>query len=421
MPAKSESQQRLMGMVYAYKKGELDMSKLNKSLQKKIRDIAEGMTEEEAKDFASTKHKDIKNEGTDMEDVMSENNEIPKIDLDEMTELARKLNPEILMEAEDNEDEDEGATEETPEEETSETSESSSEEKKIKNYLIEKYSVEEMKGVLEDNYSKEEEDFEGLDEDGIATLLTQEVIDEYETGVWSDAVDDLGAYNILLFEEEVDTPTSVEESSWGYGYEAWIGQNESYLIFKDEDEARNEAEASVAQDLEEEPSMFTQDWLKQFYSMSDTDRRVYANEEADSYLSDIKEEDDGERIIEEAGEVDDEITEAYEELQEKYEDDEIDQEEYDKQKEDLIDKAFNTLNDHMVDYIYERLSDPYKYFVEDQGMYSREDFFKNFSGMHLDVEKASKNAVEVDGIAHFLARYDGEEMNIGDLYVYRNN
>lgn len=68
--ASSKSQQRLMGMVYAYKDGKLDLEELPKSLADKIKDIADGtrkktgdkrkktkgMSKKSARDFASTKH-----------------------------------------------------------------------------------------------------------------------------------------------------------------------------------------------------------------------------------------------------------------------------------------------------------------------------------------------------------------------------
>ncbi len=71
--SKSKSQQRLMGMVHAYKKGDLDIEELPDSLGKKIKGIADGykrktgdkrkktkgMGDDDVKDFASTKHKGL--------------------------------------------------------------------------------------------------------------------------------------------------------------------------------------------------------------------------------------------------------------------------------------------------------------------------------------------------------------------------
>ena len=59
MPAKSKSQQRLMGMVHAYKKGELKSSEMPAGLRKKVKKIAGGMKDKSAKEFAKTKHKGL--------------------------------------------------------------------------------------------------------------------------------------------------------------------------------------------------------------------------------------------------------------------------------------------------------------------------------------------------------------------------
>lgn len=53
----SKSQQRLMGMVHAYKQGKLKLSDIESaSLQRKIQDMADNLTNSEAEKFAKTKH-----------------------------------------------------------------------------------------------------------------------------------------------------------------------------------------------------------------------------------------------------------------------------------------------------------------------------------------------------------------------------
>lgn len=52
MPSTSIAQQRLMGMAYAYKKGELSSSEVSDE----VKELADGMTLKQLKDFASTKH-----------------------------------------------------------------------------------------------------------------------------------------------------------------------------------------------------------------------------------------------------------------------------------------------------------------------------------------------------------------------------
>ncbi len=53
MPAKSKAQQRFMGMVHAIQKGELSPSKVSD----KVKDVADSISDKDAEDFASTKHK----------------------------------------------------------------------------------------------------------------------------------------------------------------------------------------------------------------------------------------------------------------------------------------------------------------------------------------------------------------------------
>ena len=57
MPAKSKSQQRLFGMAYAVRKGEMKRS----DATKEVLDIVDSdMTDKEIEDFAKTKHKGLK-------------------------------------------------------------------------------------------------------------------------------------------------------------------------------------------------------------------------------------------------------------------------------------------------------------------------------------------------------------------------
>ena len=53
MPSKSKSQQRFFGMIDAYKKGEL------KNASSNIKKAAKGMSMDDVKDFAETKHKGL--------------------------------------------------------------------------------------------------------------------------------------------------------------------------------------------------------------------------------------------------------------------------------------------------------------------------------------------------------------------------
>jgi len=57
MPSVSKAQQRFMGLVHAYKKGEVPASKVSKA----VKDAAKSMKKKSTKKFASTKHKGLPN------------------------------------------------------------------------------------------------------------------------------------------------------------------------------------------------------------------------------------------------------------------------------------------------------------------------------------------------------------------------
>jgi len=67
MPSVSKAQQRFMGLVHAYKKGDIPASQVSKA----VKDAAKSMKKKSAKDFASTKHKDLPNKVREY--LMSEN------------------------------------------------------------------------------------------------------------------------------------------------------------------------------------------------------------------------------------------------------------------------------------------------------------------------------------------------------------
>jgi len=124
--------------------------------------------------------------------------------------------------------------------------------------------------------------------------------------------------------------------------------------------------------------------------ITNTNRRLLAGEMADSYVQDIRDEDGGNRLIEEAGLNLDEYENADEQ-----------------EKEELLDLASSMVNDEYYDNWYEGLNDPYYFLVEEQGMYSAEDFF-NASFISVDYEKLGRD-LDQD---YTIIEYDG------DVYVF---
>lgn len=123
-----------------------------------------------------------------------------------------------------------------------------------------------------------------------------------------------------------------------------------------------------------------------YLEISDLDRRLLAQDMADSYVNDIRDEDGGNRLIEEAGLDVDEYEEADSDRQ-----------------EEMLDEAREIVYDEYYDTWYEGLDDPYYFLVEEQGIYSPEDF-ANASFVRVDTEKLARD-LEQD---YTFIRHDGQ-------------
>jgi hypothetical protein len=91
MPSTSKAQQQLMGMAYSLKKGDMDP----KDASQEVKDLADSMTLQQLKDFASTKHEGLPDHVKEAEDhevgmAMSQLNAISKA----VGELLQKIGRE---------------------------------------------------------------------------------------------------------------------------------------------------------------------------------------------------------------------------------------------------------------------------------------------------------------------------------------
>lgn len=59
MPSTSKSQQRLMGVAYSVKKGDMQLSDVDASYRDKVKELVNGMTLKQLKDFAATSHSNL--------------------------------------------------------------------------------------------------------------------------------------------------------------------------------------------------------------------------------------------------------------------------------------------------------------------------------------------------------------------------
>lgn len=145
-----------------------------------------------------------------------------------------------------------------------------------------------------------------------------------------------------------------------------------------------------AQELVDDLGIESFNNFESYLYISDTDRRLLSQDMADSYVSDIEDEDGGNRLIEEAG---------------------LDVEEYEEadsdRQEEMLDEARQIVYDEYYDTWYEGLKDPYYFLVEEQGLYSSDDFVKaNF--VQIDYKELGED-LEQD---YFYVNYNG------NLYVF---
>ena len=92
MPSVSKAQQRFMGLVHAYKKGEVPASKVSKA----VKDAAKSMKKKSTKKFASTKHDDLPNK-VRSESTKSYGKSLAKIAKDRQLKSLSKKDRETLM------------------------------------------------------------------------------------------------------------------------------------------------------------------------------------------------------------------------------------------------------------------------------------------------------------------------------------
>jgi len=230
---------------------------------------------------------------------------------------------------------------------------------------------------------------------------------------------------------------AVNEDSDG-SFDVSVG-SKTWRVFEDEDAAEAVALERVTDMLNNEPEMFTQSWLQNYMTMSDTDRRILAGEESDNRYSDMGDSEleeayarevDSELPVDDADGVSDlemqistaegilaneqdpetieTLTAQLEELQSDLETAKTTYN-YDTMREKLTEKAY--------DEVYEALADPVQYFVHDQGIYTEADFLK--SGLvSLDVSDAADAAISEDGWVHFMSSYDGNYDTTPSGFVY---
>lgn len=191
--------------------------------------------------------------------------------------------------------------------------------------------------------------------------------------------------------------------------EYWIvTKNGEFRVFENYEDAEEDAQRYVLEMLEG-TQYFNQDWLNSHLdwdTVRDTMEGIY-DEWNSSYAYDIEWESDDEydnRLIKELVEYG--IIDENQAKDQKY---------IEENKDLLIQKFANELTESQLNEGRAGLD----HFEDNFGKEQLSDLIRNNN--FIDFEKASEDAVYMDGVAHFIAGYDGVEHMIGDAYIYQTN
>ena len=205
--------------------------------------------------------------------------------------------------------------------------------------------------------------------------------------------------------------SEITDNPYGNSYEFENG--EQWLIFDNEKDAEEEAKESL-QNLYDD--MGTEAWregyAESYQTISETDARLFGNDFGDMMV-DGQDLDDLKRLADDYGiEYDDpddiEDEDAKEKAEEKLEAKLIDEVSYERSEE--VEKTI--------------LRNGLKSFIcDDEGLCSEDEFQEQYGKwLHTDVDKLIQDSIDEDGIAHTLASYDGEEIELGNgAVMYRTD
>lgn len=182
------------------------------------------------------------------------------------------------------------------------------------------------------------------------------------------------------------------------------GSDVEFLIFKDENVAEEYALELVKNDLNDQPEIFTQDWLRQFVDEEKLKAAIGdPYEDWDEEVNNMDYDDLLDKMVEE-GYVEADDSEFFD----------GDGDHRKETKKRLA--ALHTIRDNYIEREKPEPPDPWDW-LED--IYGKEEAQKQAIEMAgIDIDAAAKSAVSSDGWPHFVARYDGHSHTLENGAVY---
>ena len=223
-----------------------------------------------------------------------------------------------------------------------------------------------------------------------------------------------------------DENTEFKQNTWNhYGIDTFTLNNGEEWAVGTEDEFRD-ALRDYWYNFPDDVGIESIYNYKEYLTMSNYDRELFASEMADSYVDDLSDEECIEREgFEESYE---ELNERMEELDDEYYDIEDDEEregqikeekrELQKEIDSLIEKARESARDSEYDEWYDCLSDPIDCLVRTHGFYSSANDMVNYGLLGFDLDEFVEDMMN-QGSYGDLSSYDGNYEMVGYYVLIR--
>ena len=221
-----------------------------------------------------------------------------------------------------------------------------------------------------------------------------------ETGNWiNDAMRELGDKEGTQFNIAQRHRNYLDDPDSAFTVDVEGDDGTEWRIYQTEDEARTEALRRVRDDLENEPGLFTQNWLENFIDMDRLKHHLSEEARDIEWLLQMSEQEQVDYLIK----------------QSHFNQEDFYNEEGDfVPNEDLLEAGREKFVEKQVEDF-----DPMGWMRD---VYGREEAAKEaIEAVGINYDAAAESAVNADGWAHFLSTYDGNYTEIGDAVAFRTN